>query len=53
MMRAVKKIVLTFTFQNTAFKASIHAIKSGHTSDIISRLRTEKNKKILSFLYCL
>ncbi len=51
MMRAVKKIVLTFTFQNTAFKASIHAIKSGHTSDIISRVRSEKNKKILSFLY--
>ena len=51
MKRTVKKIVLTFTFQNTAFKASIHAIKSGHTSDIISRLRTEKNKNILSFLY--
>ena len=63
MIRAIKKIVRIFTFQtkpkveavifanDKGLDASILPIKSLHSSDIISRQRTEKNKKILSFLY--
>ena len=63
MIRAIKKIVSIFTFQTKSkvedviymsdkdLNASIRPIKSCHSSDIISRQRTEKNKRILSFLY--
>jgi hypothetical protein len=63
MIRAIKKIVSIFTFQTKSnvegviytsdkdLNASIQPIKSSHSSDIISRQRTNKNKKILSFPY--
>jgi hypothetical protein len=63
MIRANKKIVSIFTFQTKSkvedviymsdkdLNASIWPIKSRHSSDIISRQRTIKNKIILSFLY--
>jgi hypothetical protein len=63
MTGAVKKIVSIFTFQTKSnvegviytsdkdLNASIRPIKSSHSSDIISGQRTNKNKKILFFLY--
>jgi hypothetical protein len=63
MIRTAKKIASIFAFQNklkgaqdifsidTALNTSIQSIKSSHSSDIISKQRTKKNKRILSFLY--
>jgi hypothetical protein len=63
MRSAVKKIVSIFSFQTKSevedfifandkrLKALIRPIKSSHSSDIISKQKTQKNKKILSFLY--
>jgi len=63
MIRAIKKIVSIFTFQTKSkvedliftndrdLNASILPRKSNHSSDIISKQRTIKNKIILSYLF--